>query len=169
MIQKFDKISPDLGEGSWVHPSAVVIGNVSLGARASVWPQATLRGDEGPLSIGEDTNIQDGTTIHMTGGYSKTTIGSRVTVGHMCLLHGCLIEDDCLIGMGTILLDHCVIGTGSYIAAGTMITGGKVIPPNSFVMGRPGALKIKPIPEIRSQEIGYSWRHYVELMIKYQS
>jgi len=161
--------SPELGTEVFIHPSAAVIGKVYLGDRVSIWPQVTLRGDEGEIRIGADTNIQDGSTIHMTGGYSETMIGSRVTVGHMCLLHGCKIGDDCLIGMGSLLLDRSVIGEGSYVAAGTMITGGKVIPPNSFVMGRPGNLVIKPISTLRSQERDYSWRHYVQLAQEYLS
>jgi carbonic anhydrase/acetyltransferase-like protein (isoleucine patch superfamily) len=166
-IEPFKENSPELGADVFIHPSAAVIGRIYLGDRVNIWPQVTLRGDEGDIRIGADTNIQDGTTIHMTGGYSETMIGERVTVGHMCLLHGCKIGDDCLIGMGTLLLDRCEIGAGSYIAAGTMITGGKVIPPNSFVMGRPGSLKITPISDLRAQEKAYSWRHYVTLAQEY--
>ena len=167
-IEVFDGVTPLIGDEVFIHSSSAVIGRVILGDRVSIWPQVTLRGDEGEIKIGEDTNLQDGTTVHMTGGYSHSAIGSRVTVGHMCLLHGCTIEDDCLIGMGTLLLDRCVIGAGSYIAAGTMITGGKIIPPNSFVMGRPGSLKITPISDLRAQEREYSWRHYVEVQRKYR-
>lgn len=169
MIEAFKDKVPQLAEEAWVHSSAVVIGDVHLGARSSIWPNVTLRGDEGHIEIGEDTNIQDGSCVHMTGGFSHSQIGARVTVGHMCLIHGCTIEDDCLIGMGTILLDRCVIGTGSYIAAGSMITGGKIIPPHSFVMGRPGSLVIKPIPALRQQELEYSWRHYVETQRSYRN
>ena len=167
LIESFREDTPEIGADVFIHPSAAIIGRVCLGDRVSIWPQVTLRGDEGEIRVGADTNIQDGTTIHMTGGYSETMIGARVTVGHMCLLHGCKIGDDCLIGMGTMLLDRCEIGEGSYIAAGTMITGGKVIPPKSFVMGRPGSLTIKPISEIRTQERAYSWRHYVSLAQEY--
>lgn len=166
-IEDFDGVMPKCGQQVFVHRTAAVIGQVELGDRVNIWPQVTLRADEGSIKIGNDSNIQDGTTIHMTGGYSETMIGARVTVGHMCLLHGCKIGDDCLIGMGTILLDNCEIGSGSYVAAGSMITGGKKIPPNSFVMGRPGSLVIKDIPAIRQQEKAYSWRHYVELASKY--
>lgn len=166
-LESFDGHKPICGEEVFIHKTAAVIGQVVLGDRVNIWPQVTLRADEGQIKIGEDTNIQDGTTVHMTGGYSETMIGSRVTVGHMCLLHGCIVGDDCLIGMGSMLLDNCEIGAGSYIAAGTMITGGKKIPPNSFVMGRPGSLVIKPIPQARELEKAYSWRHYVELATKY--
>ena len=168
-LEPFGEHHPQLGEEVYIHPSAVVIGRVKLGARVSLWPQVTLRADEGEVEIGEDTNIQDGSTVHMTGGLSHSMIGARVTVGHMCLLHGCRVEDDCLIGMGSVLLDNCVIGAGSFVAAGTMITGNKVIPPGSFVMGRPGSLVVKPLPELRRQEMAYSWRHYVEVQRAYRA
>ena len=168
-LEPFGEHHPVLAEEVFIHRSASVIGRVKLGARVSVWPQVTLRGDEGDIIIGEDTNLQDGTTVHMTGGLSHSMIGARVTVGHMCLLHGCVVEDDCLIGMGTMLLDNCRVGAGSFVAAGSMITGGKEIPPGSFVMGRPGNLTVKPLPSIRKQEMDYSWRHYVEVQRKYRA
>lgn len=168
-LEPFGAHHPELGEEVFIHPSATVIGRVKLGARVSLWPQVTLRGDEGDIIIGEDTNIQDGSTVHMTGGMSHSMIGARVTVGHMCLLHGCIVGDDCLIGMGTMLLDNCKVGAGSFIAAGSMITGNKEIPPGSFVMGRPGSLVIKPISELRRQEMAYSWRHYVEVQRGYRA
>ena len=166
-IETFDGRTPSIGAEVFVHWSAVVIGAVTLGDQVNLWPQVTLRGDEGTISIGAGTNIQDGSTIHMTGGISTVSIGARCTVGHQCLLHGCEIGDDCLIGMGSIILDNTKIGAGSYVAAGTMLTGKKLIPPGSFVMGRPGSLQIKPLPPLRRQEIELSWRHYVELATKY--
>ncbi|MBU0550565.1 gamma carbonic anhydrase family protein [Myxococcota bacterium] len=159
-IQSHKKVKPQLGEAVFVHDSAVVIGRVTLGARSNLWPNTTLRGDEGEIHIGEDTNIQDGTTVHMTGGLSDARIGARVTVGHGCILHGCIVEDDCLIGMGAILLDNCQIGAGSIIGAGTLITQGKIIPPNSMVYGNP----FKVVRQTTAQERQYidrSWRHYV--------
>ena len=168
MIESHDGHTPILGADVFVHERATLIGQVTLGDRVSIWPTVTLRGDEGKIIVGSDSNIQDGTVVHMTGGYSHTQIGERVTVGHLCLLHGCEIEDDCLIGMGAMLLDQCVIGAGSYIAAGTMITGRKVIPPGSFVKGRPGHLSITPITPQRQIEIEYSWKHYVEGQSRYR-
>jgi carbonic anhydrase/acetyltransferase-like protein (isoleucine patch superfamily) len=168
-IEAFGEHSPKIGQDVFIHPNSTLIGQVTLGDRVSIWPNVTLRGDEGQIIIGEDTNIQDGSVIHMTGGYSHTYIGARTTVGHLCLLHGCTIEDDCLIGMGTVLLDQCVIGTGSYIAAGTLIAGRKKIPPYSFVRGRPGSLDIRPLPDQRRQEMDYSWRHYVKVQSQYRA
>jgi carbonic anhydrase/acetyltransferase-like protein (isoleucine patch superfamily) len=166
-IERFENDSPKIAESAMIHQNATVIGQVTIGENVSIWPHVTLRGDEGKIEIGDNTNLQDGTVVHMTGGYSHTKIGARVTVGHMCLLHGCTVEDDCLIGMGSILLDACHIGTGSYIAAGTMIAGAKVIPPHSFVKGRPGALTITPITEKLQTEKAYSWQHYVDLKNRY--
>ena len=161
-IQVFDGHHPQLKKGAWVHPDAVVIGRVFLGENSSVWPNATLRGDEGEIRIGDGSNIQDGTTVHMTGGESNTTVGARVTVGHNVILHGCAVEDDCLIGMGAILLDNCVIGRGSYIGAGTLITGGKVIPPGSFVFGNPHRI-IRACGPREQRWISHAWAHYIEL------
>jgi carbonic anhydrase/acetyltransferase-like protein (isoleucine patch superfamily) len=167
-IEQFEDLMPQIDPSAMVHPNATIIGHVSIGARVSIWPGVTLRGDEGRIEILEDSNIQDGTVIHMTGGYSETMIGARVTVGHLCLLHGCQIGNDCLIGMGSMILDQCKIGEGSYIAAGTMLAGAKEIPPHSFVKGRPGALSITPITDKLKAEKDYSWRHYVELKNRYQ-
>ena len=96
-LTPFGGTQPQLGAEVFIHPSAVVIGAVELGDQVNLWPQVTLRGDEGSISVGEGTNLQDGTVIHMTGGLSKVSIGARCTVGHQCLLHGCEIEDDCLV------------------------------------------------------------------------
>lgn len=161
MIQAFDGIEPTLAAGAWVHASAVVIGRVTLGADVSIWPNATLRGDEGRIVIGDGSNIQDGTTVHMTGGQSHTIVGKRVTVGHNCILHGCQIEDDVLIGMGSIVLDNAVVGAGSYIGAGTLVTGGKIIPPGSLVFGNPMRI-VRPCGEREKGWIAYAWQHYID-------
>lgn len=167
MIEPFDGELPTLGPDAWIHTSAVVIGRVRLGARVSIWPHATLRGDEGTITVGDDSNIQDGSTVHMTGGLSTTTVGARVTVGHNVILHGCTIEDDCLIGMGAVLLDGCVIGRGSYIGASTLIPGGKVIPPDSFVFGNPFKV-VRQVGPREREWIEHGWRHYVEQAAKYR-
>ena len=168
MIQGYDGHEPSVHETAWVHSTAVVIGQVEIGSDCSIWPNTTIRADEGRVVIGAGSNIQDGTTVHMTGGWSTTTVGERVTVGHNCILHGCTIEDDVLIGMGTIILDNVRIGAGSYIGAGTLITAGKEIPPNSFAYGNP----MKILRETNEREKGwidYAWRHYVENSKKYEA
>lgn len=161
MIQPFDGHHPDIADSAWVHPAAVVIGRVTLGADVSIWPNTTLRGDEGRIAIGAGSNIQDGTTVHMTGGRSETMVGERVTVGHNCILHGCVIEDDVLIGMGSIVLDNARVGRGSYIGAGTLVTGDKVIPPGSLVFGNPMRI-VRPCGEREAEWIAYAWKHYVD-------
>ena len=165
-IEDFDGFSPVISSSAWIHESAVVIGRVAIGDACSIWPNANLRADEGSIEIGAHSNIQDGSTVHMTGGLSVTKVGERVTVGHNCILHGCTIEDDVLIGMGTIVMDNAVVGSGSYIGAGTLITAGKVIPPNSLVFGNPMQIK-REVNEKEAMWIQYAWKHYVETSGKY--
>lgn len=139
-IESYKTFSPQIDPSAWIHGSATLIGDVRLAAGCSVWPGVVLRGDQGAISVGEGSNLQDGTIAHSTGGFSTTTVGARCTVGHRVLLHGCTVEDDCLIGMGAILLDNCVIGAGSIIGAGALVAKGKVIPPRSLVLGIPGKI-----------------------------
>jgi carbonic anhydrase/acetyltransferase-like protein (isoleucine patch superfamily) len=128
---------PDIHPTAYVHPAAVVTGDVTLGARVSVWPTAVIRGDTDAIVIGPDTNVQDGTIIHVDHGV-PTTIGARVGIGHRAIVHGAIIEDDVLIAMGAILLNRVHVGTGSIIGAGAVCTEGMQIPPNSLVLGVPG-------------------------------
>ncbi len=121
----------------FIHPAAVVTGDVSLAAHVSVWPMAVIRGDCDKITIGEGTNIQDGTIVHVDYGV-PTTIGARVGIGHRAIIHGATIEDDCLIGMGAILLNGVHVGTGSIIGAGAVCPEGMRVPPNSLVLGVPG-------------------------------
>lgn len=138
MIESYRGVSPEIHPTAWVHPSAVIIGEVRIGPRVTVWPCTVLRGDHGFVDVGEESNLQDGAIAHGTDGISTTTIGKRVTVGHRALLHGCTVEDDCLIGMGAILLDNCRVGTNSIIGAAALVPVGRVIPARSLVMGVPG-------------------------------
>jgi len=167
MIQRYKGHSPDIHTSAWVHDSAVVIGQVSLDANVSIWPNVTIRADEGRIRVGADSNIQDGSTIHMTGGLSETQVGARVTVGHNCILHGCVIEDDVLIGMGSIIMDNVRVGRGSFIGAGTLITPGKVIPPGSFVRGNPMQL-VRDCGDREKTWIAYASQHYVDNMNVYK-
>ena len=118
-----------------------MIGDVHIGADSSIWMNVVIRGDVNTIRIGARTNIQDGTVIHVMRGTHPTTIGDDVTVGHMVMLHGCTIEDRCLIGMGAMLLNGATIGSDSIVAAGTLVTEETKIPARSLVMGRPGAVK----------------------------
>lgn len=162
-----DKV-PAIAESAFVHESAVVIGDVELAADVSIWPQVTLRGDEGQIRIGEGTNIQDGTTIHMTGGLSHTLVGARVTVGHNCILHGCRVGDGALVGMGAIVLDNAVIGEGAMVGAGALVTQNKEIPPHTLAFGNPVKV-IRELNENERQYLAYAWRHYVEQAGRYRA
>jgi len=122
---------------AYIHPAAHVYGDVTLGARASVWPTAVLRGDTAPIVVGPDSNVQDGTVVHVDPGV-PATIGARVGIGHRAVVHGATVEDDCLIGMGAILLNGVVVGSGSIVGAGALCPEGMRVPPNSLVLGVPG-------------------------------
>ena len=169
MNETFKGISPNVHQTAWVHESAVLIGDVDVQAKANVWPGCVLRGDQGRIVIGEETSIQDGSIAHCTGGMSETIIGARCTVGHRVVLHGCIVEDDCLIGMGAILLDNCEIGSGSIIGAGALVPVGKKIPPRSKVMGIPG----KIVGEVSDWEyqfmIGGGHHEYQKLLADYKN
>jgi carbonic anhydrase/acetyltransferase-like protein (isoleucine patch superfamily) len=161
VLQTFEAFAPRVHETAWVHEGAWVIGEVTLGAEASVWPTAVLRGDMGPIVVGESSNLQDGAICHNTGGVSATRIGARVTVGHRAVLHGCIVEDDCLIGMGAIVMDNAVIGAGSIVGAGAVVLAGRVIPPGSMVLGSPGKVT-RAVTDGEREWIAYSWQVYVE-------
>jgi carbonic anhydrase/acetyltransferase-like protein (isoleucine patch superfamily) len=141
---------PTLDPTAWIAPGAVVIGDVTLGARASVWYQAVLRGDTDPISVGDDSNLQDGVVVHVDEG-QPARIGARVTVGHAAIVHGCTIEDECLIGMGAIVLNGARVGTGSIVAAGALVTEGMQVPPGSVVMGMPGKVRREATAEDRAR------------------
>jgi carbonic anhydrase/acetyltransferase-like protein (isoleucine patch superfamily) len=144
---------------AFIAPGAAVMGDVTLGEEASVWYGAVLRGDMAPIVIGSQTNLQDGTIVHVDAGV-PCTIGRRVGVGHRVILHGCTVEDDCLIGMGSVLLNHVRIGSGSVVAAGAVIPEGMVVPSGSVVMGVPGRI-IRPVDASLTQRIADTWAHYV--------
>jgi carbonic anhydrase/acetyltransferase-like protein (isoleucine patch superfamily) len=168
MIHDYDGHKPDLHDESFVHPDATVIGQCTIGARSSVWPGTVMRADMGRIVIGEDSSIQDGSICHLTEGWSETIVGDRVTVGHRVILHGCTVEDECLIGMGAIILDKAKIGRGSLVAAGALVTVGKEIPPNSVVMGSPAKVVREATPKDREM-IENGWKTYVEHAARYRA
>ena len=132
---------PQIEPTAFIDDSAQVIGDVEVGEESSVWMNAVLRGDVNRIRVGARSNIQDGTIVHGMRDTYQTLIGDEVTVGHGAILHGCVIEDRCLIGMGTIVLNGVQIGTGSIIAAGTLVVQGTLIPGGSLVMGNPGRVR----------------------------
>ena len=135
---------------AFIHDRATVIGDVTLGARASVWPGAVVRGDTAAVVIGDDSNVQDGAIIHVDHGV-PTSIGAGVAVGHHAIVHGATVEDGCLIAMGAIVLNRVRVGAGSVVAAGAVCTEGMQIPPNSLVMGVPARVVRETTPEMRER------------------
>lgn len=161
-IYELDGVRPTLPQSGnfWIAPSAEVMGNVILKENASVWYGCVLRGDNDPIIIGENTNVQDLSVIHTDIG-APVTIGANVTIGHRVILHGCEIGDDTLIGMGSTILNRVRIGRNCIIGANALIPEGKEIPDNSLVMGAPGKV-IKDVSEMQLQVIKMSAHHYVE-------
>ena len=166
MIRSYKGISPRIADTAFVEQSAQIIGDVEIGEQSSVWFNCVLRGDCWHIRIGENTNIQDGTVIHVTQGRFATIIGDFVTVGHSAVLHGCTIEDRCLIGIGAIVLDNVTIGAESFIAAGSLVTPGTLIPPRSMVMGAPAKIR-RQVTDEELARINEHWQHYVEYKNQY--
>jgi carbonic anhydrase/acetyltransferase-like protein (isoleucine patch superfamily) len=135
-LYALDDLAPTLSEGAWAAPSADLIGDVRLGRRASVWFGAVVRADNTPILIGEESNVQDGAVGHSDPG-APLTIGTRVTVGHQAILHGCTIGDQALIGMGARILNGAVIGANSLVGAGALVTEGKIFEPGMLIVGAP--------------------------------
>jgi carbonic anhydrase/acetyltransferase-like protein (isoleucine patch superfamily) len=141
MIRSYRGKTPQIAASAYLDPSAQIIGDVVIGERSSVWCNTTVRGDVHYIRIGDETNIQDNSCLHVMTGQYPLILGNRVTVGHSVTLHGCVIEDDCLIGIGAILLNGVVIGAGSIVAAGALVTERTQIPPGSVVMGAPAKVR----------------------------
>ncbi len=150
---------------AFVAPGAVVVGTVTLGARASVWFNTVVRGDTAPIEVGEGTNLQDNTVVHVDEG-QPARIGARVTVGHRAIVHGCVIGDECLIGMGSIVLSGARVGSGSLVGAGALVREGQVIAPGSLVVGAPARV-VGPVSEAHREAIRHGAAHYAELARSY--
>ncbi len=152
---------------AYIHALAVVIGDVTLGARVSVWPTAVIRADSAPITIGADTNVQDGAVLHVDKGV-PLKIGARVSIGHRAILHGATVEDDCLIAMGAILLNGVVVGAGSLVGAGAVCREGMRIPPRSVVLGVPARVARDATSEI-AERIKRTMESYLLLQGEYRS
>lgn len=166
MIHRFDEFNPEIHLSAWIAPGADVLGRVSIGADSSIWFRVVLRGDVHYIQIGERTNIQDGSVIHVTSGVHPCIVDNDVTVGHSVTLHGCHVKSGALIGMGSIILDEAVIGEGSMVAAGSLVTPRTIVPPNSFVLGSPAKVR-RLLTAEESRLYAESPPHYVELARKY--
>ena len=163
MILEHNGIAPQIDPSVFLAPSACVIGDVQIGEKSSLWFNVLVRGDVNYIRIGKRTNIQDGTVIHVTHKTHPTVIGDDVSVGHSVTLHGCTIQDGCLIGIGAIILDGVDVGESSMVAAGSLLTPGTKIPPRSLVMGSPARVR----KELTDAECA-DFHSIAERYIKYQ-
>lgn len=175
MTYTFKEYTPILGEKTWIAPSADVIGDVTIGKDCSIWFGCVVRGDVHYIKIGDRTNIQDLSMVHVTH-YKKedksdgnpTIIGNDVTIGHRVMLHGCTIEDACLIGMSATILDGAVIGKESIVGAGALVTKNKVFPPRSLIMGSPAKV-VKELSDVEVAELYASASRYVNFKEDYRA
>lgn len=158
-IYELDGRVPIVDPTAFIHPDAVLIGDVRIGKRVSVWPTAVLRGDSSFISIGDETSIQDGTIIHCQTN-NPTIIGNRCVIGHNTHLEGCVVEDKCLIGSGSTVLEKVLIKTGSLVAAQSLVPPGKLVPANSLALGVPVKIRENAIAENVFEE---GVEHYLEL------
>ena len=175
MVYKFKNFTPKIGEKSWIASSADVIGEVSIGEDCSIWFGCVVRGDVHSITIGDRTNIQDLSMVHVThyknndrSTGNPTVIGSDVTVGHRVMLHGCTIEDACLIGMSATILDGAVIGKESIVGAGSLVTKNKKFPPRSLIMGSPAKV-VRELTDDEVKELYASASRYVEFKEDYRN
>ena len=167
LIRPFDGHSPVIANSAWVAPNATLIGRVTLGNDASVYYGAVLRADTDSITIGAGSNIQDNVSVHCDVGI-PTSVGERVSVGHSAVLHGCTVEDDCLIGMGATVLNGAVIGAGSLVAAGAVVLEGTIVPPGCLVAGVPAKVR-RELTEDERAHITDNAAHYLELSQKHQA
>ena len=152
---------------SFIHETAVVIGDVHLGARSSVWAAAVLRADFDRIEVGEDSNVQDGAVLHCDEGI-PCIVGKRVTIGHRAIVHGAKVQDDSLIGMGAVVLNNVVVGRGSLIGAGAVVAEGTVIPPDSLVLGVPGKV-VKSLTPAQRERLASGHVAYVAMRERHRA
>jgi carbonic anhydrase/acetyltransferase-like protein (isoleucine patch superfamily) len=167
MLLPYDGTRPSVAGNVFLAPGAVVIGNVEIAERAGIWFGCVLRGDVNIIKVGAETNIQDGTVVHVTRKTHGTFIGSRVTIGHSALIHGCTLQDDCFIGMRATVMDGCVVESGAMVAAGALVTPGKVVPTGQLWAGSPA----RHVRDLSDEETAYfadTARHYADLGEKYR-
>ncbi|HEX8070272.1 MAG TPA: gamma carbonic anhydrase family protein [Pyrinomonadaceae bacterium] len=167
MIRPFRDKRPRIDPTAYVAETAVVIGDVEIGAESSVWFGAVVRGDVFHIRIGARTNVQDGTVVHVANGTHPTILEDEVTVGHNVTLHGCHVERGCLIGMGAIVMDGVRVGAQSLVAAGSLLSPGTQVPPRSLVMGAPARVK-RPLTDEEVAGLAQYWRNYIEYTKQYK-
>ncbi len=162
VVLPFEGRSPKVDEAVFIAETAAITGDVELAPGTSIWYGAVLRGDTNIIRIGENTNIQDACVLHGDADW-PVIVGKRVTVGHGAILHGCHVEDDCLVGMASVIMNGCVIGAESIVAGGTVLAPGTIIPPRSLVLGIPGKVRREVSQEEIDGLIQHSWKVYLEL------
>lgn len=172
-VISFRGVRPVVANDVFIAPGAVVLGDVILGEKSSIWYNTVVRGDVHFIRIGRESNLQDGTVVHVTNDTFPTTIGDRVTIGHAAVVHGCTIEDGCLIGMRAVVLDGARVGEGTLVAAGSVVAPGDRIPPGVLAMGSPARVR-RPLTaeekervrEAASLYVGYAVDHARELGLR---
>jgi carbonic anhydrase/acetyltransferase-like protein (isoleucine patch superfamily) len=171
-IRSFQGIKPNIGHSVYIDETALVIGDVTIGDHSSIWPMTVVRGDVNKITIGSNTNIQDGSVLHVTHGYQKNPegfalhVGNNVTVGHKVILHACVIEDNCLIGMGSTIMDGAVVHSHVLVGAGSLVSPGKELESGYLYLGSP-VKKLRRLTDEERAWIDYSATHYVKLKSRY--
>ena len=143
-VYALGSVEPRIDDGAYVHPEAVIIGDVEVGSEASIWPHAVLRGDDGLIVVGAQTSVQDGAVIHCTAELD-TVIGARCTIGHLAHLEGCVIEDEALVGSGAVVLHRAVVGSGALVGAGAVVPNDLVVPARAMALGEAVSLEFPPL------------------------
>ncbi|MEM8600517.1 MAG: gamma carbonic anhydrase family protein [Bacteroidota bacterium] len=166
MTAPFLGTAPTFDATNFIAETAIVLGDVTLGAHASIWYGASLRGDVHWIEIGAESNVQDNVTIHVSRGTHPCLIKERVTIGHNAVVHGAMVEPDCLIGMGAIVLDGAVIGAGSLVGAGAVVTPYTFVPPRSLVLGQPGRV-VRVLSDAEVERTRANAAHYVRMSRMY--
>jgi carbonic anhydrase/acetyltransferase-like protein (isoleucine patch superfamily) len=173
-IRTYQGKSPRIADDAWIDETAVVVGDVEIGARSSVWPMCVLRGDIHYIEIGADTNVQDGSILHVSHGSrflpggAPLIIRDRVTVGHQVVLHGCEIRECCLVGIGSRVLDRAVIEPRTMLGAGSLVPPGRVLEGGYLWMGAP-AKRVRPLTEVELEYLEYTAAHYAQLAERHRS
>jgi gamma-carbonic anhydrase len=167
MIRPYRGVMPKIAESAYVDPSAQVIGDVAIGERSSIWPLVAIRGDVNHIRIGDETSIQDNSVLHVDHRLYPCIVGSRVTVGHNVVLHGCVVEDDALIGIGAIVLNGSIIRRGAIVAAGSIVPERMEVPENMLAMGTPAKIK-RAVTAEEQQRFRENCQNYVRVTAIYK-
>ncbi len=167
ILKPFQGKLPKIDPSAWIAENAVIIGDVEIGPKANIWYNVVIRGDTNFTRVGAETNIQDGTILHAETVQGPCIVGNRVTIGHNAIVHGCIVEDDVLIGMGSIILSYAKLGQGSVIAAGAVVKEHEIVPSNTIMAGVPAKAR-GPVTDEMAQRIKLNAEYYLELAQEYK-